>query len=112
MTVWGVFGVVLGAWYLLFLVQRVFFGPLKEGDLGHADPPVRDISFREVAALAPLVVFIFWIGLHPEFFLDRMRPTLEPLASRAAQALDDRYGSNAEALVDKSQLPLGSQSSL
>ena len=43
-------------------------------DHGHASgshlPPssVRDLSLREVLALAPLIVFMFWIGLHPEFF--------------------------------------------
>ena len=86
MAVLSVFGVVLGAWYMLFLVQRVFFGPLKEADHAHDGPPVRDMSLREGTALVPLVVFVFWIGLWPEFFLERMRPTLEPLAQPAAQA--------------------------
>jgi NADH-quinone oxidoreductase subunit M len=86
MAVLSVFGVVLGAWYMLFLVQRVFFGPLKEADHAHNGPPVRDLSMREGAALVPLVVFVFWIGLWPEFFLERMRPTLEPLAQPAARA--------------------------
>ena len=91
MAVLSVFGVVLGAWYMLFLVQRVFFGPLKEADHSHSAPPVRDMSLREGAALVPLVVFVFWIGLWPEFFLERMRPTLEPLARPAAQAYYERY---------------------
>jgi NADH-quinone oxidoreductase subunit M len=86
MAVLSVFGVVLGAWYMLFLVQRVFFGPLKEADHSHASPPIRDLSMREGVALAPLVVFVFWIGLCPEFFLERMRPTLEPLTRPALQA--------------------------
>lgn len=91
MAVLSVFGVVLGAWYMLFLVQRVFFGPLKEADHSHDGPPVRDMSLREGAALVPLVVFVFWIGLWPEFFLERMRPTLEPLAQPAAQAYYERH---------------------
>lgn len=91
MAVLSVFGVVLGAWYMLFLVQRVFFGPLKEADHSHDGPPVRDMSLREGAALVPLVVFVFWIGLWPEFFLERMRPTLEPLARPAAQAYYERH---------------------
>ena len=89
MTVLAVFGVVLGAWYMLYLVQRVFFGPplgpSRKPGHSHADPPVRDLSLRETAALAPLVVFIVWIGIQPEFFLGRMRSTLEPLASGAAK---------------------------
>jgi NADH-quinone oxidoreductase subunit M len=89
MAVASVFGVVLGAWYMLYLVQRVFFGPLKEAGHSHAEE-VRDLSARETAALVPLVVFIFWIGLYPQFFLAPMRPTLEPLAKNAVQALNDR----------------------
>jgi NADH-quinone oxidoreductase subunit M len=84
----AVSGVVLGAWYMLWLVQRVFFGPLKEPhhDGGHA--PVRDLSFREVMALAPLAVFVVWIGLHPQFFLSRMQPTLTELTGGATQSVE------------------------
>jgi len=88
MAVLAVSGVVLGAWYMLFLVQRVFFGPLKEPEHAHGEGAVSDLSLRETAALVPLAVFVFWIGLHPEFFLSRMRPSLEPLTSQAAHIVD------------------------
>jgi len=116
----SVSGVVLGAWYMLYLVQRVFFGPLREPvvhghddhahaahvDHGHDDhghgavdtiPPssIRDLSFREIMAVAPLVVFIFWIGLHPEFFLSRMQATLEPMTRNAQAAVERMYGDPA-----------------
>ena len=43
-AVLAVSGVVLGAWYMLWLVQRVFFGPLKEGHLTQAEAEkVRDL---------------------------------------------------------------------
>jgi len=83
-AVLAVSGVVLGAWYMLYLVQRVFFGPVKEPD--HNGHPIEDLSFREVMALAPLVVFIVWIGVQPGFFLDRMAPSLEVLSKDAMQA--------------------------
>lgn len=86
-SVLGVFGVVLGAWYMLWLVERVFFGPLREPAVEH-QPPVRDLSAREVAGLAPLVVFVVWIGVQPSFFLNRMAPTLDRLTAAAAQAAD------------------------
>jgi NADH-quinone oxidoreductase subunit M len=89
-AVLAVLGVVLGAWYMLQLVEKVFFGPLRVPRHGavqaEGDPPVRDLSAREVVALAPLVVFIFWIGLQPRFFLDRMDPTLRQLAAPAAES--------------------------
>jgi NADH-quinone oxidoreductase subunit M len=87
-SVLAVAGVVLGAWYMLHLVQRVFFGPLHEPNHGHDEPPVRDLCLREVLALAPLVVFIVWIGVQPRLFLDRMTPALEPLSAVTAQAID------------------------
>jgi NADH-quinone oxidoreductase subunit M len=115
----AVLGVVLGAWYMLFLVQRVFFGPLKEpgghgpgthagGHDDHASPAghdarghdaavalppgVSDMSFREGMALMPLVVFMLWIGLWPQFFLDRMSGTVDELTKVATQQFDEKYG--------------------
>src|SRR5262249_38288710 len=69
MAVLAVFGVVLGAWYMLWLIQRVFFGPLREPGRHDGDSHVRDLSVREILSLVPLVVFMFWIGLAPQFFL-------------------------------------------
>ncbi len=90
LAVVAVFGVVLGAWYMLCLVQRVFFGPLREPDHDGHGAHVRDLSPRELAALVPLCVFVFWIGLQPEFFLSRMQQGLEPIRLPAAQALRER----------------------
>ncbi len=89
-SVLAVLGVVLGAWYMLWLVQRVFFGPLREPG-GHGDhagdhqAPVRDLSPREILALAPLVVLIVWIGVAPQFLLNSMEPALRPI-SQAVEA--------------------------
>jgi NADH-quinone oxidoreductase subunit M len=47
---------------------------------------VRDLCGREVLALTPLVVFIVWIGLWPQFFLDRMNPTLDYLTAQPLAA--------------------------
>ncbi|MHC4176410.1 MAG: complex I subunit 4 family protein [Planctomycetota bacterium] len=83
-AVLAVSGVVLGAWYMLYLVQRVFFGPVREPEHDPHEPPVRDLNFREVMALAPLVVFIVWIGVQPRFFLKPMSPTLNQVTNRVA----------------------------
>jgi len=88
-------GVVLGAWYMLWLVQRVFFGPLREP--GHhedkgsqPEQAVRDLAAREVIALALPSVFIFWIGIHPAFFLNKMDATLSGITDRGMAAVDAR----------------------
>ena len=82
-SVLAVSGVVLGAWYMLWLVQRVFFGPVKEPP---ADHPVSDLSGREILALLPLAALVFWIGVYPRFFLDRMAPALNYSTAAAQQA--------------------------
>jgi NADH-quinone oxidoreductase subunit M len=91
-AVLAVSGVVLGAWYMLYLVQRVFFGPLREPQHASDEPPIRDLSLREVMALAPLVAFIVWIGLQPRFFLDRMSGTLDRVTADVTRA-ERREGS-------------------
>jgi NADH-quinone oxidoreductase subunit M len=94
-AVLSVLGVVLGAWYMLWLVERVFFGPLKEphaqhGEISghHVEPHVHDLCFREIAALVPLVVFMFWIGLKPGYFLEQMKPDIDRLSLPATMAMD------------------------
>ena len=65
----GVTGVILGAVYMLWMVQRVFFGakgPLVEHDHSHGG---LDINLREIAVLVPFVVLIFWMGIFPNHFL-------------------------------------------
>jgi NADH-quinone oxidoreductase subunit M len=85
-SVLAVSGVVLGAWYMLSLVARVFFGPLRERK--HAKP-IADLSLREVAALTPLCVVVVWIGVQPKFFLDRMAPSIDRCAGAAMRAADN-----------------------
>src|SRR5213596_3090231 len=63
---WAVSGVVLGAAYLLWLYQRVFWGKVTHEENRH----LKDLSPRELATLVPLVLFCFWIGLYPKPFLD------------------------------------------
>jgi len=70
---WGVaaaVGIVLGAAYMLWLYQRVFWGPLDNP----ANKDLQDMTTREVWTLIPLVACMFWIGLYPAPFfaiLDR-----------------------------------------
>jgi NADH-quinone oxidoreductase subunit M len=91
-SVLSVSSVVLGGWYMLFLVKRVFFGPLKEPEEA-AHHPIDDMNWREIAALAPLAILALWIGLAPQHFLQPMAPAIErayqPAAARIAQPYRD-----------------------
>jgi NADH-quinone oxidoreductase subunit M len=96
-AVLAVSGVVLGAWYMLWLVERVFFGALKEPlGAGH-DREESDLSLREILALAPLALFVVWIGLRPNDFLSRIGPSLEAARRPAAQIVDQARSAPAVA---------------
>jgi len=58
--------VILGASYLLWLVQRLFYGP--ESSLA-ATRPVVDLRFHEIAVLAPLAVLMLIMGIAPNYWL-------------------------------------------
>jgi NADH-quinone oxidoreductase subunit M len=66
---WAVFagmGIVLGAAYLLWLYQRVFWGPLDNP----ANKNVPDLNKREFGLLISLVALMLWIGIAPSVFFD------------------------------------------
>ena len=53
-------GIILGAAYMLWMFQRVMFGPITE-----VNEKMEDLNLREILYFAPLVVAAFWIGLYP-----------------------------------------------
>ncbi|MBI5710145.1 MAG: NADH-quinone oxidoreductase subunit M [Candidatus Eisenbacteria bacterium] len=74
--VWAVLaatGVILSACYMLWMFQRVMFGPVTHPE----NEKLVDLSFRERLVFAPLLVLIFWMGVMPQPFLDRMQPALD-----------------------------------
>lgn len=68
LTIIAALGVVLGAVYLLYLFQRLMFGPIsnpKNADL-------KDVNWREIMTFVPLVILVFVMGLYPKPFLKQM----------------------------------------
>jgi NADH-quinone oxidoreductase subunit M len=55
-------GIVLGAAYMLWLYQRVMFGKLDNPE----NMKLKDLNFREIMTLVPIIVICFWIGLYPK----------------------------------------------
>jgi NADH-quinone oxidoreductase subunit M len=68
-------GIVLGAAYLLWLYQRVFFGEITNP----ANAALPDLTAREQLTLVPLVLAALWIGLYPKPMFDVLRTPSEKI---------------------------------
>jgi NADH-quinone oxidoreductase subunit M len=68
-------GVIFAACYMLPMVQRMLLNVLDKDE----NRQLLDLSFRERAVLAPLLVMIVLIGVYPGPFLDRMSPSVDAL---------------------------------
>lgn len=67
-------GLIIGAWYMLWLYQRIFFNPVNARWNG-----IRELGLREIVTFLPMVVLIFWIGLYPNSMLDYMHVSVAHL---------------------------------
>lgn len=83
-------GVVLGAAYMLTMYKRVVFGSLGRV-VTEAKTTLADLNAREVASLFPIVLLVFWIGIYPKPFLERIEPTVDVLLARVHRAGATKY---------------------
>jgi NADH-quinone oxidoreductase subunit M len=70
-------GIIIGAGYMLWLYQRIFFM-----EVNHKLHGLVDMDVRETIILIPLIFLVFWIGIYPDSFLDFMHPTVQHLIER------------------------------
>ncbi len=94
-------GIILGAIYMLHMVARVIFGPLKTPghDAEHHEAETQselpaDLSGREVGLLVPLAMAVILLGVWPNLVLNSIRPAaerlLEPPAAPQVAVMVDR----------------------
>jgi NADH-quinone oxidoreductase subunit M len=79
----GTSGVLLGAVYMLWMYQRVMFGPLTNPK----NEQLKDLSTREVLVFVPILVMLFVMGLYPQPFLSRMEPSVQAYIGRMQQKM-------------------------
>ena len=75
-------GVILGAAYMLYLYRRIIFGELTKDAL----KKIADMSPREWALFAPLIILTLWMGIYPLPFLDIMQVSVENLLQQVQTA--------------------------
>src|SRR5579862_234667 len=88
--IWALFagsGVVLGAAYMLYLYQRTMFGRIENPK----NERLQDLSHREFATFAPLLVLAVWMGLYPAPFLRRLEMSVRHIVGRVSPEYEAKY---------------------
>ena len=75
-------GVIFAACYMLWMFQRVVFGKVTNDK----NKDLKDLSWREIAIFAPLILFIIWIGVYPSTFLDKTKASTENFVAMMEKA--------------------------
>ena len=71
-------GVILAAVYLLWMVQRVFFGKVTKDE----NRTLSDLSWREIGLMVPLLLLMVFMGVYPRPFLDRSEASVIGIQKR------------------------------
>jgi len=84
-------GVIFAAVYLLWMIQRVFFGKITN----EKNRSLSDLSWREIGLIAPLMFLMVYMGVYPRPILDR--------SEAAVKAIQERVVHQAGGSVDHAQ---------
>lgn len=82
--VWATFaavGVILSAVYLMWMFQRIFFGPLDNAENSHLER----LSLREALVAAPLIIAMFVLGVFPNLVLTPAQPAVAQVVQMVGQ---------------------------
>ena len=73
-TIISTLGILLGAGYMLWTLQRVFLGQLKD-----KWTDLKDLTAREYLMLVPLALIVLFLGVYPSFMLDMMNSSVNAM---------------------------------
>ena len=94
-VVFATTGVILAAVYMLWMFQRVMFGT---PDNTNASLP--DLKPREIVVLLPILLFIVWIGVHPNTFLKPMEASVGVVAEKVKVNESDNTPAVGQVIID------------
>jgi NADH-quinone oxidoreductase subunit M len=100
MTLLATTGVIFAAVYMLHAVLRIFWGKVVHTE----NESLTDLNRREVVSLLPLIVMVFWIGLYPKFFLDKMNPSVDSFVTNFTVRYEEGRRTAEPRLVDFDEL--------
>jgi NADH-quinone oxidoreductase subunit M len=93
-------GLILGAIYVLYMIGRVVYGPLREPPEAAAEGHVHDLNWREIGSLAPIAVACLVLGLYPSPMLRSFEPSIAEMARPARHILQTQTaGTSGETLT-------------
>jgi NADH-quinone oxidoreductase subunit M len=75
-------GVIWAAVYMLWMLQRVVFGPITNPE----NASLSDLNKRELGLLVPLLALMLFMGVYPRVFLDRSKPSVEVIRARVSSS--------------------------
>jgi NADH-quinone oxidoreductase subunit M len=104
-TVFAVIGVILGALYMLWTYERVWFGPITKA----VNETMRDLTGREIAVMVPVIALMLFMGLFPRPLISRIEPSVTAMLARAnlaeAQLERERQPNRVATILPASQTP-------
>ena len=89
-------GVILAAWYLLTAFRKMAQGTITNpaNDKEH----LKDLNFKELVMIVPLVALFFVIGLFPNLFFDKINPSVEAMLETRAALIQQATAEQTPAL--------------
>jgi NADH-quinone oxidoreductase subunit M len=97
-------GVILSAVYMLWMVQRVYYGEVTNEENRH----LPDLTPREWVVITPVIAMAIFMGVFPTFFLAPTAPAIDKLVQRVAQSEGRRVAAPAPARVPAATTPITS----
>lgn len=74
--------VILAAVYLLWVFQRIMLGPIENEN----NKNLQDLDKKEILSFIPIIIFIVWIGVHPNTFLSKTTVSVQKIVAGFTEA--------------------------